>query len=218
MTNRSLVHNGDVFSTVNIHDVVTFHRQRVPLVTMVLVDYPPVNSVTVSAEGSIVDFHNRRDESRHAGTYRNLTFAGISVVDPTILDLIPDTIPYNIIDLYNDLIKTKTGSIQGFIPDNAYWIDVGTPAAYLHIHRDILLNGKAIVTGNQKALNGVYQGSGCAVNPTAHLDGFVCLGKNCRVGVNASLKNCIVWDNSVIESGTQFENGVIDDTWSYQLT
>ena len=56
---------------------------------MVFVDYAPVNSVTVSAEGSVVDFHAPRAVSQRPGTY-DLTFTGISVVDPAILDLIPD--------------------------------------------------------------------------------------------------------------------------------
>ena len=212
-----LVHNGDVFSTVQIRDVIAFHRQQAPLVTMVLVDYPPVNSVTVSVEGPIVDFHARRDPSRRSGNYRDLTFTGISVVDPAILDLIPNTIPYSIIDLYDQLIKRKPGSIQGFIPHNAYWIDVGTPAAYLRIHRDLLLHRKADIPGHETWINGIHQGTGCTIDSTAHLDGFISLGEDCRVEANVSLKNCVVWDNSVIESGTQCKNGVIDGLWSCRL-
>lgn len=211
-----LVHNGDVFSTVSLDDVIACHRQHAPLVTMVLVDYQPVNSVTVSEEGSIVEFRRHRDVNRKSEACRNFTFTGISVVDPAILDLIPDTIPYSIIDLYSDLLKKESGCIRGFIPHSTYWIDVGTPRAYLQAHGDILLRGKASLPNLPRALNGVHQASGCTVDPEARLGGFVSLGSNCRVEAGACLKNCIVWDNAVIESGTQFENGVIDGTWSYQ--
>ena len=168
-----LVHNGDVFSTVQITDVVAFHRQYAPLVTMVLVDYPPINSVTVSSAGLINGFYRRPEDFRKPANHQYLTFTGISIVDPAVIDLIPDTIPYNIIDLYDNLIKTKSGSIQAFIPRNTYWIDVGNPAAYLRIHRDILLHGKACLPDSLTTLAGVYQGTGCSVDAGARFDGFV---------------------------------------------
>ncbi len=212
-----LVYNGDVFSTVSLNEVIEFHRQRSPLVTMVLVDHPPVNSVTVSAEGYVVDFQDRRAPPR-LSFEQSLTFTGISIVDTAILDLIPATIPYSIVDLYLDLIESRPGSICGYVPQDAYWIDVGTPAAYLQIHQDILVHRKVPLLEKQPHLHGIYQTTGSIVEPGAKLEGFVCLGKNCRVAKNAFLKNCVVWDNSTVPSETHFENGVIDGNWSCQVS
>jgi mannose-1-phosphate guanylyltransferase len=212
-----LVHNGDVLSTVVLPDVIEFHRQRSPLVTMVLVDYPPVNTVTVSSEGFVTDFCARL-RNRRLSPDQDLTFTGISVVDPIILDLIPDTISYNIIDLYLNLIESKPDSICGYVPEDAYWIDVGTPAAYLQLHRDILIHGKVPLPDANVPSRGTYQGPDSRIESGAHLEGFISLGRNCHIAKNVHLENCVVWDNSVVLPGTRCNNGVIDGNWIYRFT
>jgi mannose-1-phosphate guanylyltransferase len=210
-----LVHNSDVFSTIPLSGAVAFHQHHNPLVTMVLVDHPPVNTVSISADGSVTGFTLPGDARLSGG--RCLTFAGISLVNPAVLDCIPPGVPYDIIELYQELINEQPGCIKGFPCLRDYWIDVGTPAAYLQLHQDILLHKKAAAGQNPPPCQGVYQGPGTRVDPTAQLRGFVSLGKDCRVENHAVLENCVVWDHSVVKAHSMFSHGVIHGSRHYPL-
>ena len=212
-----LVHNGDIFSDIDLPDLVAYHRRRAPMVTMALCDYSSINNVTVSTEGTIVDFLGKRDAGR-AGKDNDLTFTGVSIVDPAVFDFIPRNRPSNIIDVYLDLLDRKPGSICGYVVQGNYWIDIGTPVSYLQVHQDVLLNEKTVAGLGEFQGKRVYRGAGTRVEAGAQLTGFMSLGNHCRVKKGVSLENCVVWDDTVVERGIRLKNGVIDGKWNYSIS
>lgn len=210
-----VVYNGDVLSRIDLSALIAAHARHCPLVTMVLWDDAPKNTVTLSPEGVVRDFSGRLGAFQ-PGRDRQLTFTGLSVVDPQVLHLIPPREPSNIIDLYLALIARRPGAIRGFAVQGPYWSDVGTPRAYLQVHEDLLLLGKAALFLPEQ-LAGCYQGPGSQIEPGASWEGFLALGSNCLVRADTFLKNCVVWDNSTVEKGMHLENGVIDGNWHYAL-
>jgi NDP-sugar pyrophosphorylase family protein len=212
-----LVHNGDVFSDIDLPDLVACHRSRAPMVTMALRNYTALNNVTVSPEGIIVDFLGKRAAGR-VGKDNNLTFTGLSVVDPAVFAFIPRNRPSSIIDTYLDLLDRKPGSICGYVAQGSYWIDVGTPASYLQVHRDALLNEKTMAGLGEFQGKEVYRGTGTEIEAGAQLTGFVSLGNRCRVKKGAHLENCVVWNDTVVEKETRLSNGVIDGKWTYNIS
>ena len=210
-----LVHNGDVFSDIDLGDLVASHRRHAPMVTMALCNYPSLNNVTVSPEGIIIDFLGRR--SNKGGENRNLTFTGVSIVDPAVFDFIPRNEPSSIIDVYLEMLDRKPGCLCGYVVPGNYWIDIGTPASYLQIHQDILLNEKTVVGTDNRQEKGVYRGMGTTVEVGAQLAGFVSLGNHCRIKRGACLENCVVWDDTVLGTGMRVSNSVIDGKWNYRI-
>jgi Nucleoside-diphosphate-sugar pyrophosphorylase involved in lipopolysaccharide biosynthesis/translation initiation factor 2B, gamma/epsilon subunits (eIF-2Bgamma/eIF-2Bepsilon) len=130
--------------------------------------------------------------------------------------LFPQEGPSHIIDIYRELIKRRPGSIRGYVVPGNAWIDIGTPAAYLEVHKNILLDRRLPFLLEQEG--SVYQGGGTQIEPEAVLKGFVSLGKNCLVERGVFLKNCVVWDTTKVKAGTRCENGVIDGDWQYSLS
>jgi len=212
-----LVHNGDVFSDIDLPDLVAFHRLHAPMATMALCDYPALNSVTVAPGGTIVDFLGKRAANR-AGIDRNLTFTGVSIVDPAVFDFIPRNGPSSIIDVYLEVLDCKPGSIRGYLVEDNYWIDIGTPASYLQIHQDVLLNEKTVAGLSAFQGKKVFWGHETRVDSGAQLSGFVSLGSHCRVKEGAFLENCVVWDHTVVEREIHLRNGVIDGQWKYRIS
>jgi NDP-sugar pyrophosphorylase family protein len=152
------------------------------------------------------------------GIDRNLSFTGVSIVDEEILNLIPVSGPSHIIDIYLELIKRRPGSIRGYVVSEDDWIDIGTPEAYLGVHKNILLDRRLSFFLKQMPRGSIYQGEGTRIEPGAMLEGFVSLGKHCIVERGVFLKNCVVWDNTKVKTGTSFDNGVIDGDWQYSLS
>ncbi|WAC06237.1 MAG: NDP-sugar synthase [Thermodesulfobacteriota bacterium] len=211
-----LVNNGDVLSTIALDGLVTAHAEHKPMVTMALCDYRPKNNVSLSLDNTIVDFLGRLKKFK-PGIDRKLTFTGVSMVSEEVLNIIPPGIPSNIIDIYLELIKRKPGSINGYVVSGDDWMDIGTPSAYLGVHKDILLGQRLPLFIDEMLDGSVYKGVGTRIEPGARLEGFVSLGNNCLVEREAFLKNCVVWDNTLVKAGASFDNGVIDGDWQYSL-
>ena len=207
-----LVHNGDILSEINLEELIAFHFRQGAMVTLALCDHHSTNNVCLSPNKAVVDFWGKRGAFQ-PGKDKNLTFTGISVVDPEILNLAFRVKSGNIIEVYLDLIEQNPGAVLGHVVEERYWIDIGTPSSYLQAHQDILVNGKM----GESRQTGIYNGSGSIIESGARLEGFVSLGQNCIVEKNAFLKNCVVWDNSVVKEGTCLKNGVIDETWEYGI-
>jgi len=120
-----LVINADVYTTIDLRQVYEFHLQHGPAATLVLVDNPEFNTVRVDATGRVREF---------AGTSAGapvgaLTFTGIQVLDPVVLDYIPGHGFHHSIDAFRAMIAAGL-TIQAFFPDQGDWNDVGTPARY----------------------------------------------------------------------------------------
>jgi aminoglycoside/choline kinase family phosphotransferase/choline kinase len=123
-----LVHNGDVISDADLKALVDGHLRSGALATLLLADWPPVNSVAVTAEGAVA-----RIGPALAGddpAWRRLTYTGIGVFRREILqDIGP-----GFSSLIDPLVRAKDrqpGSVRGLAPDGLGWSDLGTPARYL---------------------------------------------------------------------------------------
>jgi len=150
-----MVINSDIITDIDLKKVYKFHLKHPHPATLVLYDDPMFNSVSVDTNGFITGFHDRRitaapsagfvcspqnrrpEENRtNAGFTRpdgkapKLTFTGIQVLNPEILDLIPVNVCSSSIDAYEKLISDKK-KVPAFIPQGCCWKDVGTPENYL---------------------------------------------------------------------------------------
>jgi aminoglycoside/choline kinase family phosphotransferase/GTP:adenosylcobinamide-phosphate guanylyltransferase len=123
-----LVVNGDVLSTIDLKKVYQFHRRHNYPATLALYDDPEINTVSVDGDGFIIDFGDTPDVSVHQAETK-LTFTGIQALDSEILDFIPADGYSNSIDAFKKLMSTDR-RLKGFISQNAYWNDIGTPARF----------------------------------------------------------------------------------------
>ena len=123
-----MVINADIVTTIDFKKVYDFHCQHSHPATLVLADDPEFNSVACDADGFVTDFHHISDAAvRPSGAA--LTFTGIQVLDPEILDFISVEMPSSSIDAYTRVIA-KGKKIKAYTSKKSYWKDIGNAERY----------------------------------------------------------------------------------------
>ena len=123
-----MVLNSDLVTDIDLQAVYRFHNAHSHPVTLVLHDEPQFNTVSVSPEGLVQGFGIPND-TKTTGDCRRMTFTGIQVLDPEILDLIPEQAFHSSIDTYREVIANGSG-VRAYVASGHYWADIGTPASY----------------------------------------------------------------------------------------
>lgn len=111
--------NADVVCSVDLTKVWNAHRQSRALATLALYDCEQFNKVGFDANRYITGFDGKNNA---------LTFTGIQVLSPAIFDHFPDKKVFSSIDVYKTLSDSR--KVKAYIPDRAFWSDIGTPEAY----------------------------------------------------------------------------------------
>lgn len=127
-----LVANADVWTNLDPAALYAFHQTHDAPATLALWDAPAVNTVGVDAAGRITSL-----DGGAAGDARRLTFTGVQVLDPEILDWIPEGTPVSSIEAFRRLIRHGRPP-RAWRPRAGFWQDVGTPERYRDAVRDRL--------------------------------------------------------------------------------
>ena len=122
-----MVINADIVSTIDFKSVYDFHCQHSHPATLVLADDAEFNSVTCDGAGFVTGFTHSPLRAIHPAPA--LTFTGIQVLNPSVLDFISDEIPTSSIDAYNRMIA-EGKKLRAYVAKDAYWKDIGSPERY----------------------------------------------------------------------------------------
>ena len=139
--NPFMVINSDIFTDIDFKGVYEFHLNHFHPATLVLHNDPEFNSVVLNKDGFIQDFDGRFSITASCNStingskpsefeeYKKLTFTGIQVLNPELLELIPDNVFFSIIDGYKKLLS-QNKKICAYVTKDHYWKDLGTPERY----------------------------------------------------------------------------------------
>lgn len=119
-----LVHNGDVWSPFPIQNLLSFHEERKPLATLLVVDNPSINTLYIDKEGNLLGIKGYNQVSSYA---KSVTFAGIALYEPKFLHYLEkgfSTVVSAWIKAINCGEEIKTLQI------NDPWFDLGTFSSY----------------------------------------------------------------------------------------
>lgn len=121
-----MVINADIVADVNLAAVYRNHCRQHHPATLVLCNNSAFNSVAVEKEKWITGF---RDQNSDQTDERLLTFTGIQVLEPLILDYIPENQAYSSIDAFKKILA-EDKKLQAWIIPDGRWQDIGTPERY----------------------------------------------------------------------------------------
>ena len=93
-----------------------------------LCDHPDLNTVVVTENNFIVGFRPNENLTDAPGRFL-LTFTGIQVLDPEVLQFGSTQGFFSSIEMYRSMLNSGK-SIAGFVPDGCVWTDIGTPGRY----------------------------------------------------------------------------------------
>jgi len=120
-----MIVNSDIVTDIDLQKVYDYHLSHKYPVTLVLYDCHEFKCVSVNKGSFITDFDNSSD----IYSTDKLTFTGIQVLDPEVLEFIPDNVFSSIIDVYKKMIS-RGRKIKAIISKKDYWKDIGTVKSY----------------------------------------------------------------------------------------
>ncbi|GGK58615.1 GDP-mannose pyrophosphorylase [Planomonospora parontospora subsp. parontospora] len=219
-----LVLNGDILSGHDIGEQVARHVSRGAAVTLHLteVDDPSrFGCVPTDEEGRVTAFLEKTPNP-----VTNLINAGCYVFTRSVIDSIPA----------GRVVSVERETFPGLIEDGAlvlgyadasYWLDVGTPAAFVKGSRDLVLGRLAspalpgppgdflalpgaMISPEAKVSGGSVVGARAVVESGARITGSV-LGDDCVVHADAEVVDSVVGIGARVSSGTVLRDVVIGD-------
>lgn len=193
-----IVVNGDVLTDLDVSSLVAFHRATGAEGTIALhpVDDPSrFGVVPTDDEGRVIAFVEKPPVGEAPTNEIN---AGTYVFEPAVLDRIPLGARVSIErETFPSMVADGTLFARS---DDGYWLDTGTPAAYLQAHADLLegrremLIARGHVAGSSYVLPGVSVGRGADVQRSV-------LGEDVIVGDDAVIDASVILPGAVIGRG-----------------
>jgi mannose-1-phosphate guanylyltransferase len=202
-----VVLNGDVLTDLDLTALVAFHRRTGADGTIALhpvADPSAFGVVPTDGKGRVTAFVEKpqRDEAP-----TNQINAGTYVLEPTVLKRIATGGRVSIErETFPAMVRE---GVLFALSDEAYWLDTGTPSAYLDANFDYV-NGRR---GPEVAPGLEDRGSGLLARGESELEGEV-LGRSavfegCRVAAGARVERCILGPGSVVEPGAVVTDSVL---------
>lgn len=202
---RLVVINGDVLTDLDLDALVRAHDAHGGSATIALtpVDDPSAYGVVpTDTDGAVIAFI---EKPAPGSAPTNAINAGTYVLDPDAIAAIPDDRPSSIErEVFPALVARR--ALYAFVTDD-YWIDTGTPQAYIRAQLDIVEGERPGVE-----VDGVRTASGCIVAGDAKADGTllaVYVGSGARTEEGAVVERSVIGRGAVVESGAVVRDAVL---------
>jgi len=219
-----VVFNGDVLTQVDLAAVLRLHRERKAKATIVLtpVENPRAYGlVETDADGNIKRFLEKPGEDEITCNTIN---AGIYVLEPDTFDRIPKDTAWSIERSFFPSLIERGETFVAYVYDG-YWIDIGTPAKYLQVHRDIMdgrysappFNGTssawvspdARVDPSAEVQSPCFIDEGTVVKAGAKILPYSVIGRQTHIEEGATVDGSIVWPNGWIGPEAVLRNSIV---------
>ena len=127
----ALIHNVDVIEHINLEAMYAQHIDNKDIATLAVSERDTSRYLLFDPSHHLAGWHNRNTEEylwvkEARKDAKHLAFSGIALVEPQLLDLMPEADrPYPIIPAYLEIAKHHT--ISSFEHSKEDWLDVGKP-------------------------------------------------------------------------------------------
>jgi mannose-1-phosphate guanylyltransferase len=200
--------NGDSLRETDLSALLAFHRERGGRATILLTpveDPSRYGLVRLHADGRVRSF---LEKPRPEEIDTNLINAGLYVLEPDVLDLIPPGRPVSIErEVFPQLVEE--GTVHG-VALPGYWLDIGTPDAYLQAHRDVLERNFVTDVGDSLGADYTLVADGAEASPEARLVPPVYVGPGAQIGAGARIGSlAVIGAGAVVGEGAAIESSVV---------
>jgi len=207
---RCLIFNGDIFTDLNLTEMLDAHcgtGARVTIALKRLEDASRFGVIETDADQRIRSF---KEKPPVAFARDKLINAGLYIFEREIFDHFPTGACSVERDIYPVLLDHDV-YFHGY-EEPCYWTDLGTPRDYLQAHRDILSGTVRIPLIGQQVYPGVWFGDGVEVATDAVIRAPVLLGNGTRIGPGCRIgPRSVLGDGVHVEALAQIEDSIIWD-------
>jgi mannose-1-phosphate guanylyltransferase len=216
-----VVVNGDVLSGMDLRVAIEKHEASDALATIVLtsVEDPTAYGLVEVDHDMLVRRFIEKPAADEITT--NLVNAGIYVLEPEVLSMIPEGQEVSIEREVFPHLQAE-GRLRAYV-SSSYWRDIGTPRSYLAASQDVLSGAVGAREGfdyfevdpstsmgkGVTVLPPVSIAAGCVLGDGATIGGRTSLGRDCKVGAGALVEGSILFDGAEIEPGAMVRGSVI---------
>ena len=217
----TVVFNGDVLTDVDISQIIDLHRKNGAEATIALVKVPDPTSyglVETGQKGEVQRFIEKPTAEMLKEIRVDTINAGIYVLEPSILDLIPGNENTSFeYDVFPAILEQKR-KFFAYILDGSYWRDIGTPASYLAAHHDLLAkkvkgfnplsNGTADIATAASVDKLSLIGDGCVIKPNVRIINSV-LGPGVHIDEKAVIENSVIWAHTRVSTLAEIRDSIV---------
>ena len=188
-----VIFNGDVLSHHDIAAQVKFHEDKSADVTLHLIsveDARAFGCVPTDADGRVTAFLEKMDNP-----VTNSINAGCYVFNRSVINQIPLGKIVSVERETFPALVTSGRPVFGY-KEQAYWLDVGTPAA--------------LFKGSRDAVGADFEvGQGTTISDGCKISGGSSIGSRCQIGEGVTIFDSIICDDVRIESGASISRSFI---------
>ena len=211
-----------MLTDIDLSAIVEFHEKKQALATIALcpVENPLEFGIVITREdGSIERFLEKPGWGQ---VFSDTINTGIYVLEPEIFEQIPEGRAVDFSGEVFPAVLEAGDPLFGYVA-SGYWEDVGTTAAYLKAHEDILDGRVDVGVSGFELRPGVWVGKGTSIHPSVRIDGPAFVGENCTVDADAVLgayatvgANTRVGERAEVERSVVGENSYLGTSVSVQ--
>jgi mannose-1-phosphate guanylyltransferase len=202
-----VVVNGDVLTDFDISALVAFHRERGAQATIGLfpvADPSRFGVVATDDDGKVSAFIEKPPRESAPSNEIN---AGIYILEPSVLDRIN---PIGKVSIERETFPAlvRDGGLYALC-DDSYWLDTGTPAAFLQANLDLVQGkrGEPPTPGAIRAQYDIWVSGSPSVEGTA--SGACWFADGAQVHEGARVEHSVVGPDCVIENGALVADSVL---------
>ncbi|WP_405908249.1 NDP-sugar synthase [Streptomyces sp. NBC_00828] len=203
-----LVFNGDILTGLDIPALVRTHRTTGADVSLHLTrveDPRAFGLVPTDATGRVTAFLEKPQTPEEIVT--DQINAGAYVFRRSVIDTIPTGRPVSVErETFPDLLATGA-HLQGMV-DSTYWLDLGTPQAFVRGSADLVL-GRAPSPAVPGRCGDRLVLPTATVAPDAKLTGGTVVGEGAHIGEGARITGSAILPGAVIEPGAVITDSLI---------
>jgi NDP-sugar pyrophosphorylase family protein len=210
LSERIIVCNGDVLTTLDLGGLVRFHDERGAEATIHLThvtDPSAFGVVPTRDDGEVIAFVEKPPPGKAPTHWIN---AGTYVLEPSVLARIPERLAVSIERETFPRMLEEPRRLYA-MADDAYWIDIGTPEKYLQAHADVLDGAfpGPPAPGARELQPGVWVQGDAQVDAGAVVEGPVLFGNGVTVAAGARVAGSVLGDGAVVAHGARVVRSVL---------
>ena len=216
-----VVVNGDVLTGMDLTKAIERHRATDALATVTLTSVEDPTAYGLVEVDHEMLVHRFIEKPAYDDVTTNLINAGVYVMEPEVLDMIPAGREVSIEREIFPQLQAE-GRLRAHV-SSSYWRDIGTPRSYLAASHDVLsgavgagesfeyldVDPSTRVGKNVKLLPPVSVAAGCEIEAGATIGGRSALGRECRIGEGAVVEGSILLDGAEVEAGAVVRGSIL---------
>lgn len=124
-----IIYNTDIISDIDLSDMYQYHKTHNPLATLAIRNRDSSRYFLFDQHEELCGWKNMKSEEeiirKTSEQLFPYAFSGIHIVNPMIFNYMPEDQKFSIVNTYLD--ASETNIIKGYLHNQSYWFDIGTP-------------------------------------------------------------------------------------------